>query len=151
MNLGAFAVAIFVKNKINGDNVDDWNGLAKSTPIISGLMVISLVSLSGLPPTSGFVAKFYILAELFRLESSYSWLAVVAVINSVISLYYYFRIVKAMYFLDSSNEKLAGKIEPNIINKWVIILLSIQPVLFYVYWAPLLSFIKSSLVIWTKI
>ena len=74
MNLGAFTVAVFVKNKTNGDNVDDWNGIASKTPLISAFMVIALVSLAGLPPTSGFVAKFYVLAELFRMDS-YRWLA----------------------------------------------------------------------------
>ena len=60
MNLGAFTVAVFVKNKTNGDNVDDWNGIASKTPLISAFMVVALVSLAGLPPTSGFVAKFYV-------------------------------------------------------------------------------------------
>ena len=104
MNLGAFVVAIFVKNRINGENVDDWKGIGFKNPLIAAFMVICLVSLSGLPPTSGFVAKFYLLAELFRLES-YRWLAVVAIINSVISLYYYFRIVKSMYFLDLEDKE----------------------------------------------
>ena len=148
MNLGAFVVAIFVKNQTNGDNVDDWKGLGKRNPLISAFMVISLVSLAGLPPTSGFVAKFYVLAELFRLES-YRWLAVVAIINSVISLYYYFRIVKSMYFLESKDEETTFEtLEPNLINKWIIIILSIQPLAFYVYWSPLLNFIKSSLSMW---
>ena len=149
MNLGAFVTAIFVKNKTNGDNIEDWKGLGKKNPLISAFMVISLVSLAGLPPTSGFVAKFYILAELFRLES-YRWLAVVAIINSVISLYYYFRIVKSMYFIDDKDEEsiLADSMEPNVINKWVIIILSIQPLAFYIYWSPLLNFIKSSLSMW---
>ena len=149
MNLGAFVVAIFVKNRINGENVDDWKGMGFKNPLIAAFMVICLVSLSGLPPTSGFVAKFYLLAELFRLES-YRWLAVVAIINSVISLYYYFRIVKSMYFLDleDKEESSLEKVEPCFINKWVIILLSVQPLIFYFYWSPLLDFIRSSLSMW---
>ena len=148
MNLGAFSVAVFVKNKTNGDNVEDWNGIAQKTPLISAFMVIALVSLAGLPPTSGFVAKFYVLAELFRAES-YRWLAVVAIINSVISLYYYFRIVKAMYFLEP---KVEGSDDVNIevenSDKWIMVGLCIQPILFYLYWSPLLDFIQSSLLIW---
>ena len=145
MTLGAFSLLILLYNNYGFKSVDDWSGIGYVHPFLCSLMVINLVALSGLPPTSGFVAKFYVLAELFRLES-YRWLAVVAIINSVISLYYYFRIVKAMYFLDS--EKLTDKIEPNIVNKWVIILLSVQPIIFYIYWGPLLNFIKSSLSIW---
>ena len=148
MNLGAFVVAIFVKNQIDGEDVADWKGLGFKNPLISAFMVICLVSLSGLPPTSGFVAKFYILAELFRVES-YRWLAVVAIINSVISLYYYFRIVKSMYFLNLEDEKNPlAVLEPNLINKWIIIILSIQPLIFYIYWSPLLDFIKASISMW---
>jgi len=114
-------------------------------PLISGFMVICLASLSGLPPTSGFFAKFFVLAELFSSES-YIWLAVVAIINSVISLYYYFRIVKSMYFLEDESEKESlNPVEPNLINKWVIIILSIQPLIFYIYWWPLQSLIESSI------
>ena len=149
MNLGAFVVAIFVKNKINGEDVDSWKGMGFRNPLISAFMVICLVSLAGLPPTSGFVAKFYVLAELFRLES-YRWLAVVAIINSVISLYYYFRIVKSMYFLSSDEEqKSLEKVESSQINKWIIITLSVQPLIFYIYWSPLLDFIKNSLIMWS--
>ena len=148
MNLGAFVTAIFVKNKTNGDNIDSWKGLGIKNPLISAFMVICLVSLAGLPPTSGFVAKFYILAELFRLES-HRWLAVVAIINSVISLYYYFRIVKSMYFLNSEDEKKTlDSLEPNVVNKWIIVILSIQPLIFYIYWSPLLDFIRASLSMW---
>ena len=148
MNLGAFVVAIFVKNKVNGESVDSWKGMGFRNPLISAFMVICLVSLAGLPPTSGFVAKFYVLAELFRLES-YRWLAVVAIINSVVSLYYYFRIVKSMYFLSSDEEQASlEKVESNQTNKWIIIFLSIQPLIFYIYWSPLLEFIKHSLIMW---
>ena len=148
MNLGAFVVAIFVKNKVDGENIDSWKGMGFRNPLISAFMVICLVSLAGLPPTSGFVAKFYVLAELFRLES-YRWLAVVAIINSVVSLYYYFRIVKSMYFLSSDEEQASlEKVESDQINKWIIIFLSVQPLIFYIYWSPLLEFIKHSLIMW---
>ena len=75
------------------------------------------------------------------------WLAVVAIINSVISLYYYFRIIKAMYFIDSKNKKI-DRMDANIADKWIIVGLCIQPLIFYIYWSPLLDFIKSSLLIW---
>tara|TARA_Y100000814_G_scaffold79670_1_gene51938 strand:- start:903 stop:2183 length:1281 start_codon:yes stop_codon:yes gene_type:complete len=149
MNLGAFVVAIFVKNKVDGESIGSWKGMGFRNPLISAFMVICLVSLAGLPPTSGFVAKFYVLAELFRLES-YRWLAVVAIINSVVSLYYYFRIVKSMYFLSSDEEQVSlEKVESNQTNKWIIIFLSAQPLIFYIYWSPLLKFIKHSLIMWS--
>ena len=69
MNLGAFVVTVFVKNKMDVEDVDGWKGLGFKNPLIASSMVICLVSLSGLPPTSGFVAKFYVLAELPIVES----------------------------------------------------------------------------------
>ena len=69
---------------------------------------------------------------------SYRWLAIVAILNSVISLYYYFRIVKAMYFVkDDKNEK----IEAHPIIHWSIIALSSQNLLFYIYWSPLYEYL----------
>jgi len=64
MNLSAFYMVLFASNKLNAVNVDDWNGLAFRTPILSAFMVISLVSLAGLPPTSGFIGE----EEMFRVK-----------------------------------------------------------------------------------
>jgi NADH-quinone oxidoreductase subunit N len=99
MNLSAFYMAIFASNKLNAHHIDDWNGLGRKNPILAAFMTLTLISLTGLPPTAGFVGKFYIFAELFKHQQFY-WLAVVAILNSVISLYYYFKIVKSMYLED---------------------------------------------------
>ena len=133
MNLGAFYMAIYMSNAYDADNIDDWNGIGKKAPILSFFMVLSLASLAGLPPTSGFVGKFYVLTNLFAAEK-FMWLAVVAIINSVISLYYYFKIVKAMYFMD--NDNLETKPCNNILY-YSIILFSLQNIIFYVYWSDL--------------
>ena len=149
MTLSAFIIAIFVKNKLNTDTIDGWKGLAKRNPLIAAFMVISLVSLAGLPPTAGFVGKFYLLAVLFRAKTFY-WLAVVAILNSVVSLYYYFKIVKSMYFLNDEEEVSSEPLEANPYIKWTAILFSAQTLLFYFYWTPLIEFINRSLSFWNS-
>jgi NADH-quinone oxidoreductase subunit N len=149
MTLSAFIIAIFVKNKLDTDTIDGWKGLAKRNPLISAFMVISLVSLAGLPPTAGFVGKFYLLAVLFRAKTFY-WLAVVAILNSVVSLYYYFKIIKSMYFLNEEEEVSSEPLEANPYIKWTAILFSAQTLLFYFYWTPLIEFINRSLSFWNS-
>ena len=149
MTLSAFIIAIFVQNELDTDTIDGWKGLAKRNPLISAFMVISLVSLAGLPPTAGFVGKFYLLAVLFRAKTFY-WLAVVAILNSVVSLYYYFKIVKSMYFLNDEEEISSEPLEANPYIKWTAILFSAQTLLFYFYWTPLIEFINRSLSFWNS-
>jgi len=139
MNLSAFYMVLFVSNKLSAVNISDWNGLAFRTPILSIFMVISLVSLSGLPPTSGFIGKVYLFRSLFY-DKEFFWLAIVGILNSVVSLYYYFRIVKAMYFKKSEDTSV---INAHPVIYWSIILLSSQNLLFYFYWSDLYEFLLS--------
>ena len=101
-------------------------------------MVINLMALAGLPPTSGFVAKFYIFATIIE-SKTYYWLAVVAILNTVVALYYYFNIARAM-FLESPSERSPEK--PDYITASVIFITSIQGILFYVYWSDLYNIIQ---------
>ena len=89
-------MCIYASNKIDAHHVDDWKGLGRKAPILAIFMTISLISLTGLPPTSGFIGKLYVFSELFKNQQFY-WLAIVAILNSVVALYYYFKIVKSMY------------------------------------------------------
>ncbi len=102
-------------------------------------MVLSLASLAGLPPTSGFIGKVYVLRNLFA-DGQFLWLGLVAIINTVISLYYYFKIVKAMYFIE--NDTLEVKSCCPYLY-WVIIIFSAQNILFYLYWPTLWNLLKS--------
>src|SRR5215468_1384526 len=98
MNIGAFLVVMIVANATGREDIDGFRGLAwrgGAAPAIA--MAIFLFSLTGLPPLGGFVGKFYLFAAVVRQQ--FYWLALVGVINSVISLYYYARIVRTM-FLD---------------------------------------------------
>jgi len=147
MNLAAFYMAIFASNKLNAHHINDWNGLGLKNPILSAFMALTLISLTGLPPTAGFVGKFYIFAELFKHQQFY-WLAVVAILNSVISLYYYFKIVKSMYLDDVKGD--VKKIDAHPIVNWSIIIFSSQNILFFIYWEPLIGFIEKSIKLWTS-
>ncbi len=96
MTLGAFAVvALLRKGGLEGEEIDDFAGLAKREPIAALLMLVFMVSLAGIPPTAGFIGKFYVF--MAAVEAGLSWLAVVALIFAAVSAYYYLRIVMVMY------------------------------------------------------
>lgn len=94
--IGIFAVLI----KMNDYTIDGFNGLAKKQPVLALTATIFLLSLTGIPLTAGFQAKFYML--LAAVKNGHSiWLVILAVLCAAISAYYYFRIIQAMYFKDS--------------------------------------------------
>lgn len=93
-NLGAFVAIIAISNKTGSDEITDYSGMFRRAPAISAVLILCLVSLIGIPPAVGFMAKFYIFNA--AVQSDLLWLVIVAVINSVISAYYYLRVVKLM-------------------------------------------------------
>jgi NADH-quinone oxidoreductase subunit N len=99
MNLGAFAVLITLRRgAIEGDRVEDFDGLAERAPGMAALMTIFLLSLGGIPPTAGFIGKFYLFYGLFQSPDRWlMWLAAIAVVNTAVSAYYYLLFVRAMY------------------------------------------------------
>ncbi len=98
--MGAFAIVAYVGNKGRERLlVDDWAGLASYHPAAALGMVICLLSFGGMPPTGGFFAKFFVFKSAMDIyDGQLLWLVVVGVVNSAISIYYYLRIVTAMYF-----------------------------------------------------
>jgi NADH-quinone oxidoreductase subunit N len=103
--LGAFGCVMALANRFGAESTDDYRGLGWSAPWVSGALVLFLISLTGLPPTAGFVGKWM----LFRaaLDSGLSWLAVVAALNAVVALFYYFKLARAL-FLRGDTEFVAG-------------------------------------------
>jgi NADH-quinone oxidoreductase subunit N len=105
MNLGVFGCIIALRRQgIVGDRMEDFNGLMKKAPWLTVMMTIFLLSLGGIPPTAGFIGKFYLFAGL--IETGNPWLvrlAILAVVMSVVSLYYYIRFIRAMY-IESETE-----------------------------------------------
>src|SRR2546421_2087503 len=106
MNMGAFGVIISLRRRgIIGDNVDDMTGLAQKAPGMAAMMAIFMLSLGGLPGTGGFIGKYFLLWGLLNRgetdhKSWYYWLASWAVINIVVSFYYYIRFIRVMYLGD---------------------------------------------------
>ncbi len=96
MNIGAFAMIILLNTETGkGDEIADYEGLSKTHPIAAAIMLIFMFSLTGIPPTAGFVGKFYLFVGV--IEAGYTWLAIVAVIFSAVSAYFYLRVVMFMY------------------------------------------------------
>ena len=95
-NLGAFIAIIAISNKVGSDQIGDYSGMIKRAPLLVLALTLCLISLIGMPPAAGFMAKFYIFSA--AVKNHLLWLVVIAVINSVISAYYYLRVVKVMWF-----------------------------------------------------
>jgi len=94
-NLGAFIAIITISNKLDSDLINDYSGMGKRAPLLALGLTLCLVSLIGMPPAAGFMAKFYIFSG--AVQHGLLWLVIIAVINSVISAYYYLRVVKVMW------------------------------------------------------
>jgi NADH-quinone oxidoreductase subunit N len=106
MNMGAFGVIISLRRRgVIGDNVDDMTGLGQKAPVLAAMMTVFMLSLGGLPVTGGFIGKYFLFGGLIQRGATehknwYYWLAVWAIINTVVSFYYYFRFIKVMYLGD---------------------------------------------------
>jgi NADH-quinone oxidoreductase subunit N len=97
MSMGAFGAIILLSSATSeSDRLQDFAGLAKRSPWLAFLMLIIIFSLAGVPPFAGFWAKWFVLKEV--VAAGYSWLAIVAVVFSLIGAYYYLRVIKLMYF-----------------------------------------------------
>jgi NADH-quinone oxidoreductase subunit N len=103
MNMGAFAVVIMLRTEgFKGDNITDYEGLSKTHPFLAALMLIFMFSLTGIPPTAGFIGKLYVFMS--AINAGYTWLVLVAVVFSVISAYFYLRIIMYMYMKEPKIE-----------------------------------------------
>ena len=147
MNLGAFFVVITIKNKTGGETFDDYRGLGWEMPFVGIVMTLFMLSLTGLPPTAGFIGKFYIFSALIGGGSQYYWLAILGGINSVISLYYYFYVVKVM-FLDG--ERKETLVQPSEVMSGVLLATAIPIILFGIYWTPIIGWVQDSLIFYVQ-
>ncbi|MEE8479547.1 MAG: NADH-quinone oxidoreductase subunit N, partial [Candidatus Neomarinimicrobiota bacterium] len=143
MNLGAFFTVIAVKNIVGGDTISEFKGIGWKMPLVGVLMTVFMFSLTGLPPTAGFIGKFYLFAALIEGGTQFYWLAFVGLINSVISLYYYMRIVKVMYFDGGPQQTITKPILP---VTFILIVLATLTIIFGIYWAPLADWVRNSLI-----
>ncbi|HEU5249335.1 MAG TPA: NADH-quinone oxidoreductase subunit N [Thermoanaerobaculia bacterium] len=97
MNFGVFALVVFLETKgYAAESISDFNGLARRNMTAAVVMLVFLLSLAGIPPTAGFIGKYYLFSA--AMKAGYAWLAVLAVLMSAVSIFYYFRIAAAMFF-----------------------------------------------------
>lgn len=141
MTLGAFVVVLVVANNTGREDLDGFRGLAwRGGALPAVAMAIFLFSLTGLPPLAGFIGKFYLFAAVVKQELYY--LAFVGILNSVVSLYYYARIVKTMFLDDPLGTE--GEVMLDVHNGSLLAVLSVVTVILGVYWAPIFDFADRS-------
>ena len=134
MNITAFISVMCILDTIKNDSIKKLSGLGKSSPLIAICLAISMVALTGLPPTVGFIGKLYLFSVGF--DSGLDWLILIALLNSVIAAYYYLRVIKVMYLDTSSNVKFYN---PTILPKATIISITILIILFGVIPGPIID------------
>ena len=105
-NLGAFAAVIAFSNRTGSDEIEDYAGLSKRSPALAMILLICLLSLGGIPPTAGFIGKLWLFSA--ALNGGLLGLAAVGVLNSVISLAYYWKVIRAMYLTPAQTEERLG-------------------------------------------
>ncbi len=144
MNLGAFLVAMILINKLGSSLLDDCKGLVSQLPFLVVAMTIFLFSLTGIPPTVGFIAKFNL---FYILIAEGTWwyysLALIGVGNTVVSLYYYMRIVKAMVLEKADVERPPVPWSPA--DGLLLLVLVVPTIVLGVYWSPLIRFVTVAL------
>ena len=149
MNIGAFYVVMLIANKIGSEEIDDYKGFAKKSPLLAVSLSIFLISLTGIPLTIGFIGKLYVFSAILT-QTKWIWLAVVMVLNSVVSLYYYVRVMQSM-FIKQADEHTApltsalsvnadGTLSYSIVSKVFIFAFLVPTLFFGVYFTPIVDF-----------
>jgi NADH-quinone oxidoreductase subunit N len=144
MNLGAFLVVVMIANATGNEEIESYRGLASRGAIFpAACLAIFLFSLTGIPPFAGFIGKFFLFAAVLERGGVFVLLAVIAIINSVISLYYYAKVVKLM-FLDAPDP---GAKSLSIAANHVTLLvpLTVLTIVFGIYFSPLIHYTSQSL------
>ncbi len=135
MNLGAFAVVQIVADKLGSEEIAEYRGLGYKAPLIGVLLSVYLFSLAGLPPLAGFIGKFFLFAALINNGGFwYMALAVVGILNSVVGLFYYTRIMREMY-MKSADDAPAATWSTGLAPLLVVLALPIF--ILGLYWVPL--------------
>ena len=149
MNLGAFLVVGMVANVTGDEEIESYRGLAwRGAALPAACLAIFLFSLTGLPPFAGFIGKFFLFAAVLKEGGAFVMLAVVAILNSVVSLYYYAKVVKTMFFDTPEPTDKAVSVAAN--NFTLLIPLTVLTVVLGVYFSPLAQFTSDSLRFFVK-
>lgn len=124
----AFGVLILVKEQTGNENFESFNGLGKKNPFLAFVLTIAMLSLAGIPLTAGFIGKFFMFST--ALQQYHIWLIILAVVNAIIGIFYYFKVIVAMYFKDAERKELTSTGYYNIVlslSALVTIILGVYP------------------------
>ncbi|MCX7985169.1 MAG: NADH-quinone oxidoreductase subunit N [Bacteroidetes bacterium] len=142
MNMGAFLVVMVVANKTGSEDIRTYRGLGSRSPFLAIAMTVFLISLTGIPPTAGFIGKLYLFAA--ALDAQWYWLAFLGVLNSVLALYYYVRIIRNMFLRESESAV------PNIsLTSGEVLLLGallVPTLVFGIFFSPIVEIAQKSIV-----
>ena len=133
-NLGAFFAVMAISNRTGSDEIEDYAGMVRRAPIPAWVLLFCLLSLTGLPPTAGFIAKIYIFNA--AVQADLVWLVVVAVLNTVISAFYYMGVARQM-FLSEAEER--AEVPTPLFSQGVLVLAALGVLTFGVYPIPLIE------------
>jgi len=138
-NLGVFAVAIALENKMGTANISDYAGLIRRSPFLSVALLIFFLSLIGIPPTGGFMGKFFVLGA--ALNQQLYVLAAFGILNSVISVYYYFGVAKQVFFAQGEDE---SSIQTGFVMNAVVTVTMVMTLLIALYGDPFIQLAEES-------
>ena len=138
-NITAFAVVIAVSQRLDSYNISAYSGVARRAPFLAAALALAMVSLTGLPPAVGFWAKIYLFGA--AVDAGLTWLVVIGVLNSVVSAYYYLRIVKAMYLAPAESEETIITALP---IRAALLFSFLGTLIFGIYPAPLLALARTA-------
>jgi len=130
--VGAFAVATAFYNATGTDDIKDMSGLAQRNPLMAATLLTTMLSMAGIPPLAGFAGKFYLFAAV--VEKGYLWIALVGLVMSMVSVYYYLTVARFMYLGEPADESpitISGSM------KFVLLVAMIATIFFGIYPAPL--------------
>jgi NADH-quinone oxidoreductase subunit N len=138
-NLGAFGAVIAFSNQVGSDEIEDYAGLSRRAPSMALVLIICLLSLAGIPGTAGFLGKLLVFSA--AIEEGLVWLALIGVLNSVISLGYYWKIIRAMYLTPARTDE---KINTTPALATVLVACGVGVIAVFVLAHPLISLIENS-------
>jgi NADH-quinone oxidoreductase subunit N len=132
-NIAAFTAIVAISVKTGSDQIEDYSGMGRRSPFLAAVLALAMISLTGIPPTAGFMVKLNVFGA--AVSSNLMWLAIAAALNSVISAYYYLRLVKVMYMSEPVNE---DKVSSSLPIKLVALVAAAGVVFFGLYPTPLI-------------
>jgi NADH-quinone oxidoreductase subunit N len=139
MNLGAFLVVISLSSQMNSDDLAQYRGLRARNPAAAAVLAIFMLSLTGIPPFGGFIAKFYLFAA--AVDAKFYWLVIVAVLNSVVSFVYYGGVVRRMYLEESPT---TDPIVLPRLSRYLLVALAVGVLIMGIYWTPFARYSEKS-------